>query len=55
VTWGLPRADRWATAASARGSREGLRRLESLEGVEALLITAGDEVRRTGGMASRLG
>ncbi|MBT2413527.1 FAD:protein FMN transferase [Streptomyces sp. ISL-12] len=51
LTW----ADCWATAAFAMGSREGLRWLESLEGVEALLITAGDEVRCTGGLASRLG
>lgn len=51
VTW----ADCWATAAFAMGSREGLRWLESLPDVEALLITAGDEVRCTGGLASRLG
>ncbi|MGP2436451.1 FAD:protein FMN transferase [Streptomyces sp. JW3] len=51
LTW----ADCWATAAFAMGAREGLRWLESLEGVEALLITAGDEVRCTGGLASRLG
>ncbi|WLW58691.1 FAD:protein FMN transferase [Streptomyces sp. YU58] len=51
VTW----ADCWATAAFAMGSREGLAWLESLPGVEALLITAGDEVRCTGGLASRLG
>ncbi|MHC3471980.1 FAD:protein FMN transferase [Streptomyces sp. 7R007] len=51
LTW----ADCWATAAFAMGSREGLRWLESLPGVEALLITAGDEVRCTGGLASRLG
>ncbi|CAM5547823.1 FAD:protein FMN transferase OS=Streptomyces tendae OX=1932 GN=GUR47_33360 PE=4 SV=1 [Streptomyces tendae] len=37
------------------GAREGLRWLESLEGVEALLITAGDEVRCTGGLAGWLG
>ncbi|MES5822306.1 FAD:protein FMN transferase [Streptomyces sp. RG80] len=48
-------ADCWATAAFAMGSREGLRWLESLPEVEALLITAGDEVRCTGGLASRLG
>lgn len=51
LTW----ADCWATAAFAMGSREGLAWLESLPGVEALLITAGDEVRCTGGLASRLG
>jgi thiamine biosynthesis lipoprotein len=51
LTW----ADCWATAAFAMGSRQGLRWLESLPGVEALLITAGDEVRCTGGLASRLG
>ncbi|MER6675901.1 FAD:protein FMN transferase [Streptomyces sp. NPDC000983] len=51
VTW----ADCWATAAFAMGSRDALRWLEALPGVEALLITAGDEVRCTGGLASRLG
>ncbi|ANS63994.1 thiamine biosynthesis lipoprotein [Streptomyces lincolnensis] len=51
VTW----ADCWATAAFAMGSREGLAWLESLPDVEALLITAGDEVRCTGGLAARLG
>ncbi|MDN0196115.1 FAD:protein FMN transferase [Streptomyces sp. S.PNR 29] len=51
LTW----ADCWATAAFAMGSREGLRWLESLPDVEALLITAGDEVRCTGGLAARLG
>ncbi|SDD37820.1 FAD:protein FMN transferase [Streptomyces prasinopilosus] len=51
LTW----ADCWATAAFAMGSREGLAWLETLPGVEALLITAGDEVRCTGGLASRLG
>lgn len=51
VTW----ADCWATAAFAMGSRAGLRWLESLPDVEALLITAGDEVRCTGGLAARLG
>ncbi|MER7776281.1 FAD:protein FMN transferase [Streptomyces sp. NPDC096191] len=51
LTW----ADCWATAAFAMGSREGLRWLESLPGVEGLLITAGDEVRCTGGLAARLG
>ncbi|MGI5453226.1 FAD:protein FMN transferase [Streptomyces sp. CA-249302] len=51
LTW----ADCWATAAFAMGSRDGLRWLESLPDVEALLITAGDEVRCTGGLASRLG
>ncbi|AOW91004.1 FAD:protein FMN transferase [Streptomyces olivaceus] len=51
LTW----ADCWATAAFAMGSREGLRWLESLEGVEGLLVTAGDEVRCTGGLAGWLG
>ncbi|MFF7644609.1 FAD:protein FMN transferase [Streptomyces canus] len=51
ITW----ADCWATAAFAMGSREGLTWLESLPDVEALLITAGDEVRCTGGLAARLG
>ncbi|MDQ0778508.1 thiamine biosynthesis lipoprotein [Streptomyces aurantiacus] len=51
ITW----ADAWATAAFAMGSREGLAWLESLPGIEALLITAGDEVRCTGGLAGRLG
>ncbi|MFI9820239.1 FAD:protein FMN transferase [Streptomyces sp. NPDC052013] len=51
LTW----ADCWATAAFAMGSRAGLAWLESLEGVEALLVTAGDEVRWTGGLAARLG
>ncbi len=51
LTW----ADCWATAAFAMGSRQGLRWLESLPGVEALLVTAGDEVRCTGGLAARLG
>ncbi|MFC9909345.1 FAD:protein FMN transferase [Streptomyces sp. NPDC059862] len=51
LTW----ADCWATAAFAMGSREGLAWLESLPDVEALLITAGDEVRCTGGLAARLG
>ncbi|MGW0913582.1 FAD:protein FMN transferase [Streptomyces sp. NPDC002784] len=51
VTW----ADCWATAAFAMGSRDGLRWLEALPDVEALLITAGDEVRCTGGLAGRLG
>ncbi|NUR38687.1 MAG: FAD:protein FMN transferase [Streptomyces sp.] len=51
VTW----ADCWATAAFAMGSRDGLRWLEGLPDVEALLITAGDEVRCTGGLAARLG
>ncbi|MFH8801609.1 FAD:protein FMN transferase [Streptomyces sp. NPDC017936] len=51
LTW----ADCWATAAFARGSREALVWLESLPGVEALLITAGDEVRCTAGLAARLG
>ncbi|MFD5658503.1 FAD:protein FMN transferase [Streptomyces hirsutus] len=51
LTW----ADCWATAAFAMGSRQGLAWLETLPDVEALLITAGDEVRCTGGLASRLG
>jgi thiamine biosynthesis lipoprotein len=51
LTW----ADCWATAAFAMGSRAGLRWLESLPDVEGLLITAGDEVRCTGGLAARLG
>ncbi|MGC9437126.1 FAD:protein FMN transferase [Streptomyces sp. WG5] len=51
LTW----ADCWATAAFARGSREGLRWLESLDGVEALLITAGDEALCTRGLAGWLG
>ncbi|WP_075736224.1 FAD:protein FMN transferase [Streptomyces acidiscabies] len=51
LTW----ADCWATAAFAMGSREALAWLEDLPDVEALLITAGDEVRCTGGLAARLG
>ncbi|MFJ8789188.1 FAD:protein FMN transferase [Streptomyces sp. NPDC102462] len=51
LTW----ADCWATAAFAMGSRAGLAWLESLPDVEALLITAGDEVRCTEGLAARLG
>ncbi|OIK00717.1 thiamine biosynthesis protein [Streptomyces colonosanans] len=51
LTW----ADAWATAAFAMGSREGLAWLESLPEVEGLLITAGDEVRCTGGLAARWG
>ncbi|MFC3577142.1 FAD:protein FMN transferase [Streptomyces yaanensis] len=51
LTW----VDAWATAAFAMGSREALPWLESLPDVEALLITAGDEVRCTGGLAARLG
>jgi thiamine biosynthesis lipoprotein len=51
LTW----ADCWATAAFAMGSRAGLSWLESVPGVESLLITAGDEVRCTAGLASRLG
>ncbi|MFF9454971.1 FAD:protein FMN transferase [Streptomyces flaveolus] len=51
LTW----ADCWATAAFAMGSREGLRWLESLDGVEGLLMTAGDEVRCTRGLAGWLG
>ncbi|MEG3629488.1 FAD:protein FMN transferase [Streptomyces poriticola] len=55
VAPGLTWADCWATAAFAMGARAGLRWLESLEGVEALLVTAGDEVRCTEGLAARLG
>ncbi|MFF2367234.1 FAD:protein FMN transferase [Streptomyces sp. NPDC058122] len=51
LTW----ADAWATAAFAMGSRASLDWLESLPDVEALLITAGNEVRCTGGLARRLG
>ncbi|CAL9390305.1 FAD:protein FMN transferase [Streptomyces sp. enrichment culture] len=51
LTW----ADCWATAAFAMGSRAGLAWLESLPGVDGLLITAGDEVRCTEGLASWLG
>lgn len=51
LTW----ADCWATAAFAMGSRQALAWLEHLPDVEALLITAGDEVRCTGGLAARLG
>ncbi|MCX4573817.1 FAD:protein FMN transferase [Streptomyces sp. NBC_01571] len=51
LTW----VDAWATAAFAMGSREALSWLESLPDIEALLITAGDEVRCTGGLAQRLG
>ncbi|GGZ07975.1 FAD:protein FMN transferase [Streptomyces poonensis] len=51
LTW----VDAWATAAFAMGSRQALRWLESLPDTEALLITAGDEVRCTGGLADRLG
>ncbi|MGW5102528.1 FAD:protein FMN transferase [Streptomyces sp. NPDC004100] len=51
LTW----SDCWATAAFAMGSRAGLAWLESLPDVEGLLITAGDEVRCTGGLATRLG
>ncbi|MFF6994086.1 FAD:protein FMN transferase [Streptomyces sp. NPDC008313] len=51
LTW----ADAWATAAFAMGSRSALGWLEELPDAEALLITAGDEVRCTGGLAARLG
>jgi thiamine biosynthesis lipoprotein len=51
LTW----ADAWATAAFAMGSRQALAWLESLPDVEALLITAGNEVRCTGGLADYLG
>ncbi len=37
------------------GSREGLRWLDSLPDTEALLITAGDEVRCTAHLAQWLG
>ncbi|MEU3900355.1 FAD:protein FMN transferase [Streptomyces sp. NPDC045251] len=51
LTW----ADCWATAAFAMGAREGLRWLDSLDGVEGLLVTAGGGVRCTGGLAGWLG
>jgi thiamine biosynthesis lipoprotein len=51
LTW----TDCWATAAFAMGARDALPWLESLPDVEALLITAGDEVRCTEGLASWLG
>jgi thiamine biosynthesis lipoprotein len=51
LTW----ADCWATAAFAMGARAGLAWLESLPGVEALLLTAGDEALCTAGLPSRLG
>ncbi|MBA8947297.1 thiamine biosynthesis lipoprotein [Streptomyces calvus] len=51
LTW----ADCWATAAFAMGSRGALGWLESLPDAEALLVTAGDEVRCTGGLAAWLG
>ncbi|MFC7893820.1 FAD:protein FMN transferase [Streptomyces sp. NPDC057381] len=51
LTW----ADCWATAAFAMGAREGLRWLESLDGVEGLLVAAGGGVRCTGGLAGWLG
>ncbi|MYQ31225.1 FAD:protein FMN transferase, partial [Streptomyces sp. SID4956] len=51
LTW----ADCWATAAFAMGSREGLRWLDALPDTEALLITAGDEVRCTAHLARWLG
>ncbi|WP_190192748.1 FAD:protein FMN transferase [Streptomyces minutiscleroticus] len=51
LTW----VDAWATAAFAMGSRQALDWLESLPDTEALLITAGDEVRCTGGLAALLG
>nr|WP_241670990.1 FAD:protein FMN transferase [Streptomyces lavendulae] len=47
LTW----ADCWATAAFARGSRAGLRWLESLPGTEGLLITADGEVLHTEGLS----
>jgi len=51
LTW----ADAWATAAFAMGSQQALTWLESLPQVEALLITAGDEVRCTRGLTALLG
>ncbi|WP_240102622.1 FAD:protein FMN transferase [Streptomyces sp. MUM 16J] len=51
LTW----VDCWATAAFAMGSRAGSAWLEALPDVEGLLITAGDEVLCTGGLAARLG
>ncbi|MFJ8802094.1 FAD:protein FMN transferase [Streptomyces sp. NPDC102487] len=51
LTW----VDAWATAAFAMGLRAGLDWLESLPDVEGLLVTAGDEVRCTDGLARRLG
>ncbi|MDX6362215.1 FAD:protein FMN transferase [Streptomyces sp. NPDC058274] len=51
LTW----ADAWATAAFAMGSQQAPAWLESLPDVEALLITAGNEVRGTGGLAEYLG
>ncbi|MFJ7149912.1 FAD:protein FMN transferase [Streptomyces sp. NPDC100445] len=51
LTW----TDCWATAAFAMGSRAALTWLESLPDVEALLITAGDEVRCTAGLPTKLG
>ncbi len=51
LTW----ADAWATAAFAMGSQQALGWLESLPGIEALLITAGGDVRLTEGLAARLG
>ncbi|MFC7815592.1 MULTISPECIES: FAD:protein FMN transferase [unclassified Streptomyces] len=51
LTW----ADCWATAAFAMGAREGFRWLESLDGVEGLLVAAGGGVRCTGGLAGWLG
>ncbi|MEN3583680.1 FAD:protein FMN transferase [Streptomyces sp. ZYX-F-203] len=51
LTW----ADCWATAALAMGSREGLPWLDSLGGVEGLMVTSGDETRCTRGLAAWLG
>ncbi|MFB7593453.1 FAD:protein FMN transferase [Streptomyces sp. NPDC056160] len=50
LTW----ADCWATAAFARGSQGALAWLETLPGVEALLITAGGEMRGTPGLSGYL-
>ncbi|MEU6480304.1 FAD:protein FMN transferase [Streptomyces sp. NPDC047017] len=51
LTW----ADCWATAAFARGARDGAAWLESLPGVEALLITADGRTRGTAGLGAWLG
>ncbi len=50
LTW----ADCWATAAFAMGSRRALPWLESLPGVEALLVTATDEPHWTTGLGAHL-
>lgn len=51
LTW----VDAWATAAFAMGSRQALAWLESLPDMEALLVTSGEEVRCTAGLAALLG